>query len=70
MDPIILRGLSILTGLFFLGIVFIAFKKGEISLGIEHITDFKRKDNPIGFCLTVMFWTFLAAISFYISFKL
>ncbi|HAE12456.1 MAG TPA: hypothetical protein DCG39_12530 [Opitutae bacterium] len=59
-----------LMGFFFLGIVFFAFKKGEVSLGVETIIDFKRKDNPIGFCLTVIFYIFFGVMSFYLSFKL
>ncbi len=70
MEPSILRILTIATGLFFLGIVFFAFKNGAVSLGSEHQIDFKRKKNPIGFGLTVILYIFFALLCFFLSFQL
>ena len=59
MDPIILEVYNFMD--FFQGIVLLPSKKEYVR--ITHY-DFKKK--VIGFCLTVMFWTFLAAMSFYL----
>ena len=71
MDTDTLRILTIATGMFFFGIVYFAFKKGEVSAGGDSIgIDFNKKDNPIGFYFFVIVYIFLGVMSFYISFKL
>ena len=57
-----------LLGLIFSGIVFFAFKKGDIAPGASGIS-FRKNDNPLGFYFTVIMFIWIACVCFYGAFK-